>query len=60
MGITIELFFQIFNTFILILIAIILIWVIPRLLNKVKSKNTLMVDKINNLEKKINDLEDKQ
>lgn len=60
MSITIELFFQIFNTFILILIAIILIWVIPRLLNKVKSKNTLMVDKINNLEKKINDLEDKQ
>lgn len=60
MGITIELFFQIFNTFILILIAIILIWVIPRLLNKVKSKNTLMVDKINNLEKKINELEDKQ
>lgn len=60
MGITIELFFQIFNTFILILIAIILIWVIPRLLNKVKSKNTLMVDKINNLEKKINDLEDKK
>lgn len=60
MSITIELFFQIFNTFILILIAIILIWVIPRLLNKVKSKNTLMVDKINNLEKKINELEDKQ
>lgn len=60
MGITIELFFQIFNTFILILIAIILIWVIPRLLNKVKSKNTLMVDKINNSEKKINELEDKQ
>lgn len=60
MSITIELFFQIFNTFILILIAIILIWVIPRLLNKVKSKNTLMVDKINNLEKKINDLEDKK
>lgn len=60
MSITIELFFQIFNTFILILIAIILIWVIPRLLNKVKSKNTLMVDKINNLEKKIHDLEDKQ
>ncbi|GAA3649279.1 hypothetical protein [Asaccharospora irregularis] len=60
MSITIELFFQIFNTFILVLIAIILIWVIPRLLNKVKSKNTLMVDKINNLEKKINELEDKQ
>lgn len=60
MSITIELFFQIFNTFILVLIAIILIWVIPRLLNKVKSKNTLMVDKINNLEKKINDLEDKK
>lgn len=60
MPITIELFFQIFNTFILVLIAIILIWVIPRLLNKVKSKNTLMIDKINDLEKKINDLEDKQ
>lgn len=60
MSITIELFSQIFNTFILVLIAIILIWVIPRLLNKVKSKNTLMVDKINNLEKKINELEDKQ
>lgn len=60
MSITIELFFQIFNTFILVLIAIILIWVIPRLLNKVKSKNALMIDKINDLEKKINELEDKQ
>lgn len=56
MSITYELFFQIFNTLILMLIPVILILISITIFVK---KNKLTNNKISELEKRINDLENK-
>lgn len=55
-SITTELFFQIFNTLILALIPVILILTVIRIFTR---KNKLTDNKILELEKRINDLENK-
>ncbi|WP_195939069.1 hypothetical protein [Romboutsia sp. 1001713B170131_170501_G6] len=55
MYITYELFFQIFNTLIWILIPI----AIYRFIKKQKEKKALINNRISNLEKRVNELENK-